>query len=318
MKIKNVIHYGKCFGMKMFSVRALRKLTGDNTSPLGYRYAPKYDKIIIDYLMEHVVVNMDVQKILSGADIKSTKVPKIIWMMWWQGIEQAPDIVKMCVSQIYKQNTSCKIYLIDKNNYSDFVDISEEIMEKMRTGKIILAHFSDMIRFQLLARFGGVWVDATLFTTAPMDTAVFNAHFYSVHSEVLTGEPSYAKWTNFFMTTPPNSPLFLFVEEFLKTYFRTFDHAIDYYVTFYAMVIAGKLIPEVQKWMNSVPINNELCFHLYPTLNKDSSRGIAYLNGNTTIFKLSHHKNKSLCQKRFGKETTYGYLIRNFEIGPLG
>ena len=41
----------------------------------------------------------------------------------------------------------------------------EEIVEKWKRGIIGPAHFSDLIRLELLVRYGGYWIDATVYCT---------------------------------------------------------------------------------------------------------------------------------------------------------
>ncbi len=321
--IKTYIDYGKSFGMNVFLAKVVRKMTGSNTTRLGKWFAPCYDRIIIDFLMKRVVNKIDTQRIANRSTMQD-QTPKIIWMMWWQGFDQAPEIVKMCISQICRQNKDCTIHFIDQHNYRDYVHISEKMVSKAQSGEISYAHLSDLIRCRLLARWGGVWMDATLFVTGPLDEGVFRTHFYSVNNGVVTGDPSYGRWTNFFMATPSGSPLFLFLVEFLETYFELFNQTIDYFITFYAMIIAGELFPDVKEWMESIPVNNRLCFHLCPMLNEDYTKGQDYFNSGTTIFKLSWHGGNwkylwkdALLKEKDGRETIYGYMLRTCGVSGL-
>ena len=73
------------------------------------------------------------------------KVDDIVWMMWWQGEEVMPPLVKACYQQakkIYGDN----VIIISKNNYMKYVDISPKIIEKFSKNQISITHFSDVLR----------------------------------------------------------------------------------------------------------------------------------------------------------------------------
>lgn len=89
----------------------------------------------------------------------------VIWVCWLQGIEQAPDIVKKC----YKRLTALekhRIIVITNDNFEDYVNIPEYILDKYNKGIISPTHFSDILRATLLYQHGGLWLDATIYLTS--------------------------------------------------------------------------------------------------------------------------------------------------------
>lgn len=72
----------------------------------------------------------------------------VIWVCWLQGIEQAPDIVKKC----YKRLTALenhRIIVITNDNFEDYVNIPEYILDKYNKGIISPTHFSDILRAKI-------------------------------------------------------------------------------------------------------------------------------------------------------------------------
>ena len=49
-------------------------------------------------------------------------IPKIIWLWWEQGWNQAPFICSYTVKSLKKMNPEFKINLVDRNNINDFID----------------------------------------------------------------------------------------------------------------------------------------------------------------------------------------------------
>ena len=86
-----------------------------------------------------------------------------IWFCWLQGLEQAPPLVKLCYEALGQKLPDREIVVIDAKNVFDYITLPEEIVEKWKRGIIGPAHFSDLIRLELLVRYGGYWIDATVY-----------------------------------------------------------------------------------------------------------------------------------------------------------
>ena len=44
-----------------------------------------------------------------------------IWICWWQGIEHAPEIVKVCVDSIKRNNNKYEVIIITDENYKNYI-----------------------------------------------------------------------------------------------------------------------------------------------------------------------------------------------------
>ncbi len=95
-------------------------------------------------------------------------VPKIIWILWFQGWENAPKIAKTCMRTWRKHNPDWTIHALSSANLHDFIDLHQT--HPGTKGKTLpYAVLSDVTRIALLHRFGGVWVDSTLYCNKPLD-----------------------------------------------------------------------------------------------------------------------------------------------------
>jgi mannosyltransferase OCH1-like enzyme len=86
---------------------------------------------------------------------------KTIWFLWLQGLDSAPSIVKKCYESWVKYNPGWNVAFLDESNIADYT-----LLKPMPVTRQAL---SDIIRINLLAKHGGVWVDATCFCTTPLD-----------------------------------------------------------------------------------------------------------------------------------------------------
>lgn len=93
------------------------------------------------------------------------KGSKVVWFCWLQGIEQAPPVVKACYNSLERHLTDREIKVIDNKNWREYVELPEYIVKKWEKGRIPAALFSDLLRLELLIKYGGTWVDSTVLCT---------------------------------------------------------------------------------------------------------------------------------------------------------
>jgi glycosyltransferase involved in cell wall biosynthesis len=99
----------------------------------------------------------------------SMKASKIIWIYWAQGWDDAPEICKLCRDSWKKLNPTWGVREMDDSNLMDFVpaDVYSEILKFGGTWPRVSR--GDLIRLYLIARYGGVWTDATNLCNKPLD-----------------------------------------------------------------------------------------------------------------------------------------------------
>ncbi len=93
-------------------------------------------------------------------------VPKTIWFLWLQGIVNAPIIVRKCYQSWLVQNPGWDVVVLDQSSIRDYVSIETLHMTPQA--------LSDILRINILAEHGGVWVDATCFCMKPLDSWLFD------------------------------------------------------------------------------------------------------------------------------------------------
>lgn len=93
-------------------------------------------------------------------------LPKKIWFLWLQGLDTAPLVVRKCYESWVKHNPGWEIILLDENNIADH-------MPQSYNGATNQA-LSDILRINLLAKHGGIWVDATSFCNKPLDEWLYD------------------------------------------------------------------------------------------------------------------------------------------------
>lgn len=235
-----------------------------------------------------------------------------IWICWWQGIETAPEIVKRCVESI-KRNAGChEVILITEDNYKDYVDFPTWILKKHESGIITRTNLSDLLRLSLLARYGGMWIDATFFCA---DNHCLDRYFdyplWSIkrpdylHCSIASGY--FAGYS--LMCSYDNRYIFATIRDFFLQYWSVSDKLIDYLLVDYMIVLAQKHDKRIKSMFEKIEPNNPECDELFKNLGKKyCEKKWKELKKDTGLFKLSW-KQAFPC-KQNGQDTFYFKLLR--------
>lgn len=249
-----------------------------------YRHQKNYKKLL------PLFIEAEKKASLFGTNINSQR---IVWVMWWQGIEYMPSLVKKCYESIKRNSGDYQVILISKNNLNDYVQLSPKIVQKIENHQITLTHLSDIIRFQLLYRYGGLWADSTLFITGSLNRIdiqqIFTCSGYPTNRNFNIAK---GRWTGFFIGGPQHSPLFGFLNSFFEDYWEKNDRLIDFFLIDYALNYAWENnIGEFQTTSKKFNGNDPKMFKLLPILNEKFDAKVANdLTQNSYAFKLSLRK----------------------------
>lgn len=200
-----------------------------------------------------------------------------------------------------------ELVIITEENYDQYISLPEIILQKVENDGISFVHLSDIIRAILLYKYGGLWLDSTLFVSSPIPEEIFLYTFYTRNMPE-TQYCTKAMWANWFMYTIPGSKLFQFVWEAFYYYLTRYDTITYYFTLDYFMAIACNLFPEVEKQFHQVPFNNEGGFELGKHLkeNFDSEKFNIYTS-KSWIHKVTYKIKWREGEKK--EESVYGYII---------
>jgi hypothetical protein len=144
------------------------------------------------------------------------KLPRRLWMLWSQGIDQAPLVVRKCITSWIELNPTWDIKILDTNNLGNYVDLNIPF-DKAKTLPIVKV--SDLIRLQLLYNYGGVWADATTLCMRPLDEWIDEAVVSGFFAFCVPGpDRVLATW---FLAAQPNS---LIIKKWAADYARFFTN----------------------------------------------------------------------------------------------
>ncbi len=166
-------------------------------------------------------INTTAQKIKEENCSLQHSKSKIIWVCWLQGIEKAPELVRVCYQSLLDMfSDEYSINIITEENYSNYVEFPDYIIKKYKKGIFSRTHFSDLLRLELLIKYGGIWVDSTLFFTGKLPAFMIESDlfvFQSVWPQIFGRATRSESW---FISSMQNHPILIFVKDVLYAYWR--------------------------------------------------------------------------------------------------
>lgn len=236
-----------------------------------------------------------------------------VWILWFQGIDNAPPLVQNCVRSIEKNipPDKAELRIITMDNMGRYVNLPDWIVRKFGEGKISLTHLSDIIRFGLLYRYGGMWMDATYFMTAPFDESIWNPDvFYTPRMSHARwrADVTQGRWSMNLIKGKAGNVLFQFVMNAWYWYWKMEDKLVDYYQTDFFFAEVYDKLPTVRKLIDSCSYSQGHILDLQPNLNRVyNAKKWEELTSDTNVFKLSY-KTELRKENLVGEKTFYGYI----------
>lgn len=165
--------------------------------------------------------------------------PKVIWWCWLQGLEQAPLVVKRCYNSLahgeWFKVHGYTVKVIDEKNWREYVELPDYIVRKWEKGRIPPAHFTDLIRLQLLIKYGGTWIDSTVLCTG-METQELQVAQDYLDADLFMFQytkPGSEQWGgigNWFISSCSNNEVLMVLRDMLFAYWKDYDCLLDYYM----------------------------------------------------------------------------------------
>lgn len=239
-----------------------------------------------------------------------------IWVMWWQGEESMPNIVRICYKSIQKNSCGHKVNLITEYNYKDYIaklPRLSQILECIQLGELTYTAFSDIVRCYLLYTYGGCWIDATTLLADKIDKIITNRIFVSCRRLPTRKSISKLKWSSFFVFSCKGNLLFKFMCEIFIKQITEKHNWPHYFFLDYCFMIAIENLPFAEKIQLNSPIFLDRVHDLIRIINREANMDFykSLVLGNPFI-KLSYKKRVFRDYTKDAKVTYYGYIKSKF------
>ncbi len=248
------------------------------------RFSEVY-KYLDKYVNEKIYLYTDEKK---RTDVKENKT---IWILWMQGEKNAPRLIQRCIESVRNHKpTDSSVIVLDANNLEEFINLPEYITQKYREGKISKTHFSDLVRLELLAKYGGCWVDASVFCSKKIPKVITDGELFFFKSSFMD-HPMY-KGSSWWIYAKAGNRLICGARNALFNYWKHEDELRDYYLIH---IVIAKLIDndlECRRLYNEMPTIGNMQPHvLWEKLDKEYNRDEwKWIADSSYVHKLSYKR----------------------------
>jgi hypothetical protein len=229
-----------------------------------------------------------------------------IWVCWFQGLENAPDLVKSCIKSVENNFPNKKVIIITYENMYDYVSFPDYIIKKRNRGLISNAHFSDLLRLRLLNQYGGMWIDSTVFVSGKVDEKFWkNELFCFKELSLFPKEELPIRASNWLIYSTSNNDILVLTEKLLYDYYKRELYVKNYYIFHLFFSMASK---KFQDQWDKVPSFSNINNHI---LQFELEKKYSYERWSDILKITSFHK----LNRRVNiedKESNYYHIIKEF------
>ncbi|WP_309215831.1 capsular polysaccharide synthesis protein [Lacticaseibacillus rhamnosus] len=270
-------------------------------------------KIFRNKLYDHVVVYDVLSALLNGTDRTSTELirlgeinrvkkrlrkkyqhqidqpllvgkgeivnPNFIWTAWLQGESNAPDVVRMSLKSMRIKYGRDNVQVLTAANFKDYIDLPASILNKWQLGTISDAHFSDILRTALLVKYGGTWIDSTVFLSENsgwISETIDNAKFFFFQNMRPGSMGNAIFLSSWYLKSEKGNPALQRVQELLYLFWEKENNIRDYFLFHIFLHLVFEAHPEeldrVPKIPNALPL--QLMYKLNDYCSQEEIRDI--------------------------------------------
>lgn len=214
-------------------------------------------------------------------------VPRRIWTCWFQGLDTAPPVVRACVSSWLRHNPTWELRCLEAKTVSHYAPVASIIdLERQR---LTAASLADIARLLLLQRYGGVWVDATVLCTRPLDDwlpEVARGGFFAFAAPA--PDRPLASWL---LASDPRHILVSSWRRAVELYWARRKETDDYYWLhheFARLLAARPDVSDAWRRVSKLSADGPHALQAKGLLPKPAGDAAAAVDWSTPVFKLTH------------------------------
>lgn len=230
-----------------------------------------------------------------------------IFTCWMQGLDNAPPLVKKCISTMQERFPEREVIVITEDNLTDYIDIPDWFLEKWRKGIIDNTKLSNLIRMELLIKYGGIWMDATVFcSSSTLPGYIDNSPLFMYKERGLGEIRCGATWL---MSAESNNNILRATRDVYLEYWKYENSLIEYFIITFCIKMATEKYPEEWDAVFLAPATTQgvLGQYLFKPFDRQIWENIKSL---TCIHKLSYKE----AEGKYETDGTFYKALLNGEL----
>ncbi|MGQ7366501.1 capsular polysaccharide synthesis protein [Streptococcus suis] len=251
------------------------------------------------------------QLIDRGVDeISISKNLKVVWICWFQGEDSAPELVRACINSVRRNMLDYQVIVITYDNLRDYTDFPDYIWDKFERGNISFAHFSDLLRVELLCTHGGIWIDSTVLCTQKVDSSQFIGSeplFLFKQLDLIRKDNPEIVASSWLISSVSSNKILRLTRFLLWEYWKDYDYLIDYFTFHLFLTMSARRY--LKEW-DEIPLYNNHTPHvMFFELEKqfDEKRWDVLIN-QSPFHKLNHHLDYS----NLSEHSVYWHILKEY------
>ncbi|MCL1867977.1 MAG: capsular polysaccharide synthesis protein [Paludibacter sp.] len=226
--------------------------------PVQAVIAKKLDNYVADFR------NGKIERFFAIAKKPELVGKKIIWQFWYQGIDKSmPKIASACFNSVEKYSSGYEIIKLSKETLNDYIELPDFVWKRFGTGGYDITKLSNLVRLYLLSAYGGIWLDATIYLTKPLEESWLQKDFFALQRpdtppsdlKIFTRyDPiglswkaeSYVRMQNSFMIAKPNNKIINDLLSILLEYWKKEEQTGHY---FFFQICFNRMM-QYNEWKN--------------------------------------------------------------------
>lgn len=239
---------------------------------------------VLKRIEPYLIGEFQVSKFKIQANELLHEHPKVIWWCWLQGFNNAPQVAAACYNSLKRNLPEYEIKVIDAENWKEYIKLPYYIVKKWEKKQLPPALFSDLLRLQLLIKYGGTWIDSTVLCTGNVHAKDYLDADLFLFQYTPKGTIKDISISNWLISAHSNNEVLMTLRDMLFAYWKDYNCTLDYYIFHLFFTMVAKDFPEQ---IAAMPYGYSvwsitLMHHLSDTYNKEQ--------WDRLVSKVSFHK----------------------------
>lgn len=219
----------------------------------------------------------------------------LIWQYWHQGIENAPKVIQKCLASVKRIENDKTINVLTFDTIKNFVELPQKYYDLVNSKKMPIALFSDILRVYLLEKYGGTWIDSTIYLSDKIPNDILKSDFFGLQNQTNTTSFTGNKTACYFLHSKKQSINIQAIKRTLDAYWSENDFMFNYFMFEHIETILMDKIKETKEEWDKTPYYKRINSELHTIINKKYDK--ALLNevlGKSWYHKLTYKKLKGM------------------------
>ena len=235
-----------------------------------------------------------------------------VWICWWQGIESAPPLIRSCIQSVERNLPEGAVLVpVTLDNWHEYVTLTDVVIDKFNRGIINYTKLANVLRSELLYRYGGVWIDATYYVSGNIPDWILTDSLYSTRFDppLWGGDVIRGRWNTSLLAAQKHDVLMQFLMESWWLYWESVDELPDYFIFDYLIDAGYRHFEMIRNEIDSIRLSPPSVYELQLKMNQRISETEVCRLKETGLFYKINRRGDYREKTEHGFTSVFGYIM---------